>query len=142
MYTVLVDGDDFNEPVADAARSILDGHIVLSRKLASAGHFPSIDVLESKSRVRDQVADPELRRAADRLLSLESAYRETEDLILVGAYQRGSRPQVDISLQLRDPMLNLLRQRPDEASTLDQTRDAFTSVAKRADALASSPVAS
>src|SRR5205085_6432731 len=105
IYTVLVDGDDFNEPVADAARSILDGHIVLTRKLASAGHFPAIDVLESKSRVRDQVIDPAHRNGANRLLKLKSSYRDKEDLILVGAYQKGSDPQVDTALRLREPML-------------------------------------
>ncbi len=140
IYTVLVDGDDFNEPIADATRSILDGHIVLTRKLASAGHFPSIDVLESKSRVRDQIIDTEHRAAADTLLSLESAYRETEDLILVGAYQRGSRPAVDIALELRDPITKLLRQRPDERSSLAQTRASLTAIAGSASALTSTPV--
>src|SRR5690606_34740081 len=86
IYTVLVDGDDFNEPVADAARSILDGHLVLTRKLAAAGHFPPIDVLESKSRVRDAVIDSDHKSAADDFLRMEAAYREKEDLIMVGAY--------------------------------------------------------
>lgn len=114
LYTVLVDGDDFNEPVADAARSILDGHLVLTRKLASAGHFPSIDVLESKSRVRDAVIDPTQREAAMALLRCEAAYREQEDLILVGAYQQGANPMVDASIQLRAPILDFLRQPPDD----------------------------
>src|SRR6185295_1105971 len=95
IYTVLVDGDDFNEPVADAARSILDGHIVLTRKMAAAGHYPSIDILESKSRVRDHIIDPEHREAANLLSRLEATYREHEDLIMVGAYQRGTDPRVD-----------------------------------------------
>jgi FliI/YscN family ATPase len=116
IYTVLVDGDDFNEPVADAARSILDGHIVLTRKLAAQNHFPAIDVLESKSRVRDQVIDPQQRRAAGELLRAEAAYREKEDLIMVGAYQRGSDPYVDAALGLRERMLGYLRQRPDESA--------------------------
>jgi flagellar biosynthesis/type III secretory pathway ATPase len=116
IYTVLVDGDDFNEPVADATRSILDGHIVLTRKLAAQGHFPAIDVLESKSRVRDQVIDAQQRRAANELLRVEAAYREKEDLIMVGAYQRGSDAYVDASLALRERMLTFLRQRPDESS--------------------------
>src|SRR6185369_10670596 len=98
VYTVLVDGDDFNEPVADAARSILDGHIVLTRRLASAGHFPAIDVLESKSRVRDQIIDAPQRTSANTLMRLEAAYREKEDLLLVGAYQKGSDPAVDTAL--------------------------------------------
>jgi flagellum-specific ATP synthase len=136
VYTVLVDGDDFNEPIADAARSILDGHIVLTRKLAAAGHFPAIDVLESTSRVRDQIVDAAHRTAADSLRRLEAAYRETEDLILVGAYQRGSNPTVDVALQLREPILGLLRQRPDEASSLASTRTALLDVARTADRLA------
>src|SRR6476469_5427038 len=97
-YTVLVDGDGFNEPVADAARSILDGHVVLTRKLAAAGHFPAIDVLDSKSRVRDQIITPEHKASANALLRIEAAYREKEDLIMVGAYQRGSDPVVDASI--------------------------------------------
>ncbi|HUK65143.1 MAG TPA: FliI/YscN family ATPase, partial [Dongiaceae bacterium] len=92
LYTVLVEGDDFNEPVADAARSILDGHVVLSRRLASGKHFPAIDVLESVSRVRDQVVDAAFLDASDRVLRLEAAYRAHEDLISVGAYKPGADP--------------------------------------------------
>jgi FliI/YscN family ATPase len=132
IYTVLVDGDDFNEPVADAARSILDGHIVLTRKLASAGHYPSIDVLESKSRVRDQIIDSEHRNAASHLMRLEASYREKEDLILVGAYQRGSDPVVDAALRSRDQVLGFLQQRPDEPSDFATTRASLLALAKRA----------
>ncbi len=119
VYTVLVDGDDFNEPIADAARSILDGHIVLTRKLASAGHFPAIDVLESKSRVRDLLITDAHRHAANLLLQLDAAWREKEDLILVGAYQKGSDPQVDAAIALRDSLLTFLRQPPSESTPLD-----------------------
>jgi flagellum-specific ATP synthase len=122
IYTVLVDGDDFNEPVADAARSILDGHFVLTRKLASAGHYPPIDVLESKSRVRNDVIDTEQRRAADAVQRVEAAYREKEDLILVGAYQRGSDLSVDTAIEVRPQILNFLRQPPEESSSLETTR--------------------
>jgi flagellum-specific ATP synthase len=122
IYTVLVDGDDFNEPVADASRSILDGHIVLTRRLASAGHFPAIDVLESKSRVRDQVIDDRQRVAASALMRLEAAYREKEDLILVGAYHKGSDPMVDAAIRSRGSVVSFLQQRPDECSSFDQTR--------------------
>ena len=132
IYTVLVEGDDFNEPVADAARSILDGHIVLTRRLASAGHFPAIDILESTSRVRDQIIDPSHRAAANTLMALEAAYREKQDLILVGAYQKGSDPTVDASLRLRDPITGFLRQRPDEPSTFDGTRAALRMLAQQA----------
>ena len=132
IYTVLVDGDDFNEPVADAARSILDGHIVLTRRLASAGHFPSIDVLESKSRVRDLVIDAPQRQAANTLMRLEAAYREKEDLILVGAYQKGSDPMVDAALRARDHVLGFLQQRPDEKTTFEHTRQQMLALTQRA----------
>jgi flagellum-specific ATP synthase len=131
VYTVLVDGDDFNEPVADASRSILDGHIVLTRRLASAGHFPPIDVLDSKSRVRDQVIDPEHRMAADSLLRTEAAYREKEDLILVGAYQKGSDATVDTAIELRGGAMRFLQQRPDEIATLEGARTELMSLTER-----------
>lgn len=132
IYTVLVDGDDFNEPVADAARSILDGHIVLTRRLASAGHFPSIDVLESKSRVRDMIIDAPQRNAANMLMRMEAAYREKEDLILVGAYQKGTDPMVDAALRSRDSVLAYLQQRPDETTTFEGTRQALLQLMQRA----------
>jgi FliI/YscN family ATPase len=134
IYTVLVDGDDFNEPVADAARSILDGHVVLTRKLAAAGHFPAIDVLDSKSRVRDQIVPPEQKMAANLLLQLEAAYREKEDLILVGAYQRGSDPMVDAAIQLREQALSFLRQRPEEHSGYPMTQGTLMHLAAQIDA--------
>jgi flagellum-specific ATP synthase len=134
IYTVLVDGDDFNEPVADAARSILDGHIVLTRKLAQAGHYPSIDVLDSKSRVRDQIIDKDQKHAANQLLRLEAAYREKEDLIMVGAYQRGSDALVDASIALREQSMALLQQRPDEATTMQATRAALLQLGAQIDA--------
>ncbi|MEP6733521.1 MAG: FliI/YscN family ATPase [bacterium] len=121
IYTVLVDGDDFNEPVADAARSILDGHIVLTRKLAAAGHYPAIDILESKSRVRDHIISAEQRSAANAVTRLEAAYREKEDLIMVGAYQKGSDLNVDAAVALRGRVLGLLQQRPDEYSPAGMT---------------------
>ena len=136
IYTVLVDGDDFNEPVADAARSILDGHVVLTRKLAAAGHFPAIDVLDSKSRVRDLIVGAEHREAANAVMRLEAAYREKEDLIMVGAYQRGSDPMVDASLALREPVLGLLRQRPDEHTPYDLTRSTLRHLGQQIDAAA------
>jgi len=131
IYTVLVDGDDFNEPVADASRSILDGHIVLTRRLASAGHFPAIDVLESKSRVRDQIIDEPQRTAAGTLMRLEAAYREKEDLILVGAYQKGSDPMVDMALRSRDKALAFLQQRPDEVTPFRESRQALLNLFPR-----------
>jgi FliI/YscN family ATPase len=129
IYTVLVDGDDFNEPVADASRSILDGHIVLTRKLASAGHYPSIDILDSKSRVRDHVIDLEHRVAANAIARLEAAYREKEDLILVGAYHEGSDRTVDAALRLRSNMLEFLQQLPEDISPFDASRRALVAIA-------------
>jgi FliI/YscN family ATPase len=131
IYTVLVDGDDFNEPVADAARSILDGHVVLTRRLAAAGHFPAIDVLDSKSRVRDQIVPAEQRAAANLLLKCEAAYREKEDLILVGAYQKGSDPMVDAAVALREQSLGFLQQRPDEASPYALTQNTLRHLAQQ-----------
>jgi FliI/YscN family ATPase len=133
IYTVLVDGDDFNEPIADATRSILDGHIVLTRKLASAGHYPSIDVLESKSRVRDHVINKEQRAAANNISRLEAAFREKEDLILVGAYHEGSDRNVDAALRLRPQMLEFLQQLPEESSAFDASRHALVSLAAQID---------
>jgi flagellar biosynthesis/type III secretory pathway ATPase len=134
IYTVLVDGDDFNEPVADAARSILDGHVVLTRKLASAGHFPAIDVLDSKSRVRDQIVPPAQKAAANLLLQLEAAYREKEDLIMVGAYQKGSDPMVDAAVALREQALSFLRQRPEEHAGYPMTQATLAHLATQIDA--------
>jgi FliI/YscN family ATPase len=130
MYTVLVEGDDFNEPVADSARSILDGHIVLSRKLASAKHFPAIDVLESVSRVRDEVTDRDHREAANQFLRLESAYRSNEDLISVGAYKAGADPLVDAAITLRPQMLDVLRQQADEHTGFDETVARIEAIAR------------
>jgi FliI/YscN family ATPase len=131
IYTVLVDGDDFNEPVADATRSILDGHIVLTRRLAAQNHFPAIDVLESKSRVRDLIVNDVQKDAAGSLLRLEAAYREKEDLIMVGAYQRGSDPHVDAALQHRGALLEFLRQRPDETSSYGETYRAMAQLGEQ-----------
>jgi FliI/YscN family ATPase len=134
IYTVLVDGDDFNEPVADAARSILDGHIVLTRKLAAQNHYPSIDILDSKSRVKDHIVDEAQRRAGNALLRLEAAYREKEDLIMVGAYQRGSDAYVDAAILYRERMLQFLQQRPDEITLFGDTYNALIGIAEAIEA--------
>ncbi len=134
IYTVLVDGDDFNEPVADAARSILDGHIVLTRRLAAQNHFPAIDVLESKSRVRDHIINDVQKRAGSALLRLEAAYREKEDLIMVGAYQRGSDPYVDAAITYRERALEFLQQRPDEISEFGDTYTALANIGQQIEA--------
>ena len=120
LYTVLVEGDDMNEPIGDAARSILDGHVALSRKLASAGHFPTIDVLESVSRVANAVTTPEQRNAATELRRLLAAHREARDLIEIGAYVSGSNPLVDRALLLREATDLFLRQDMEEVTPADQ----------------------
>lgn len=118
IYTVLVDGDDMNEPVADAVRGILDGHVVLSRKLAHAGQFPAIDVLQSVSRVMTEVTTPGHQAAARKLRSLLAAYRETEDLINIGAYQAGSNPVVDEAINKIGAIKGFLGQGTHELSDL------------------------
>ena len=93
LYTVLVEGDDFNEPISDAARGILDGHIILSRKLANLGHFPAIDTLDSISRVMGKVIFDDHLKAARKIKELLATYRMSEDLISIGAYQKGTNPK-------------------------------------------------
>lgn len=99
MYTVLVDGDDFNEPITDTARGILDGHIVLSRKLANKGHYPAIDVLASISRVMSNIASPEHKKVATEIKKQMAIYKESEDLINVGAYNKGSSSEIDLAIE-------------------------------------------
>jgi flagellar protein export ATPase FliI len=110
FYTVLVAGDDMNEPVADEVRSILDGHIVLSRELAAQGHYPAIDTLQSVSRVMSAVSDPDHRQAAVRLREILAIYEKQRDLILIGAYEKGSDPRVDEALRMIDKVNDFLRQ--------------------------------
>ena len=110
IYSVLVEGDDLNEPVADAARSVLDGHLVLSRSLALRGQYPAIDTLASVSRLMSDVAAPEHRKAASCLASLLAIHREAEDLVNVGAYVRGANPEIDRALAARPAILEFLRQ--------------------------------
>ncbi|MGU3408874.1 FliI/YscN family ATPase [Microbacterium sp. M1A1_1b] len=117
LYTVLVDGDDHNEPIADAARSILDGHVVLDRKLAVTGHFPSVDALGSISRVASKVTSPAERAAATGLRKVMAARKAAQDLLDVGAYQRGSNPLVDAAVDHQDAIDQFLRQGMDERVT-------------------------
>ncbi len=123
LYSVLVEADDINDPISDASRGILDGHVVLSRKLASMGHYPAIDVLESISRVRNDVIDLDHYEAAAKIQEMLAAYRNSEDLISVGAYQRGVNPQVDRAIAMNDRINQFLRQRIDEASYFEKTVD-------------------
>jgi flagellum-specific ATP synthase len=121
LYTVLVDGDDMNEPIADAVRSILDGHIVLTRSLAHAGHYPAIDVLHSVSRLIGEIVSPEVEQAGQRLRSALAVLREKEDLVAIGAYQLGSDPALDTALSHRPQIERFLRQPVRERSDPQQT---------------------
>jgi flagellum-specific ATP synthase len=120
LYTVLVDGDDMNEPIADAVRAILDGHVVLSRHLAHAGHYPAIDVLQSVSRLVGEIVSPEVRMAGQELRRLLAALRDKEDLISIGAYQPGSDPTVDSALAKREAIERFLQQTVDYSSTTEE----------------------
>jgi flagellum-specific ATP synthase len=129
LYTVLVEGDDMNEPVADAVRSILDGHIVLSRKLAAANHYPCIDILNSASRVMRDIVSEEHHKYSGRIREVLATYQEAEDLINIGAYSSGSNPDIDYSLTKIDEVKRFLRQGMNEAvdfpSTLQQMSELF-----------------
>jgi flagellum-specific ATP synthase len=122
IYTVLVEGDDPQEPVADSARSLLDGHIWLSRKLANAGHYPAIDVLDSLSRLMNVIVDGEHLAAASAIRRILATYREHEELIAVGAYRAGSNPAVDLALRLQAEAMELLRQQIGEPASLQEAR--------------------
>ncbi len=122
FYSVLVEGDDHNEPIADCVRGLLDGHTWLSRRLAGRGHYPAIDVLESISRVMGAVTPPEQQHAATAIRELLAAYRDHEDLISIGAYRTGSNPVVDLAIRARDGIHGFLRQSVDERSTVDEAR--------------------
>jgi flagellum-specific ATP synthase len=129
VYTILVDGDDMDEPIADISRATLDGHIVLKRALASAGHYPPIDVLGSVSRLMSRVATREHNEAARFVRGLLAAYEESRDLISIGAYVRGSDPAVDLSLDLRSSMNDFLRQAPDDVTAYDRAVDMLLALA-------------
>ena len=121
IYTVLVEGDDMNEPIADAARGILDGHVVLSRRLAAKNHFPAIDVLPSISRLFSTLAIPEQKQLSAKLRDLLATYLEAEDLIQIGAYTKGSSPNIDQAIQFQPAILAFLRQAVAEGSTYHET---------------------
>ncbi len=114
LYTVLVDGDDMDEPIADAARSILDGHIVLSRKLAQQNHFPAIDILASASRVMPAITTAEHRAWAGQIKEWMAVYKQAEDLINIGAYVKGSNQRIDQAVAVYDRIISYLRQKVDE----------------------------
>ncbi|MDO5575600.1 MAG: flagellar protein export ATPase FliI [Fibrobacter sp.] len=132
LFTVLVEGDDMDEPIADAARSILDGHIVLSRKLAHKNHFPAIDVLESISRCMGDVVSAEHVNIAGSVKDYMAAYRENEDLIQIGAYASGSNERVDKAIKLHSSLEKFLRQKRDEGSRIDESLGKLKEIARAA----------
>lgn len=121
FYTVLVDGDDLNEPIADAARSILDGHIVLSRALANKNHYPAIDVLASISRLMSEITTGEHKKKASFARDLLSTYKKSEDLINIGAYVKGSNKKIDMAIKYYDRIISYLRQNVDESSSFAES---------------------
>lgn len=121
LYTVLVDGDDFNEPITDTARSILDGHIMLDRKIAHKNHYPAIDVLQSISRCMSQIAEREHKMYAGKLKNVLATYNEAEDLINIGAYKTGSNPGIDYAIQKIDEVNRFLVQDVNEKFTFEET---------------------
>ena len=121
LYTVLVEGDDTNEPIADALRAILDGHINLARDLATQNHYPAIDVLSSISRVMDDIIDAEQRRCANQLKETLAIYRKAEDLINIGAYVAGSNPKIDYAIEMIEKINRYLKQEIDETTPFDDS---------------------
>ncbi|EKQ51088.1 MULTISPECIES: flagellar protein export ATPase FliI [unclassified Clostridium] len=130
FYTVLVDGDDFNEPIADAVRGILDGHIVLSRDLAHKNHYPAIDILNSVSRLMSQIASKEHKEAASLARDLLATYKDSEDLINIGAYVKGSNKKIDMAISYNDALNNYLCQGIEEKSNFEEAEDALMSMFK------------
>ena len=121
FFTVLVEGDDFNEPICDAVRSILDGHITLARELGAAGHYPAIQILDSVSRLQSKLATKEESEHARRIREALAVYRQSEDLINLGAYVSGSNPRLDTAIKARTELMKFLRQGSHDVSSLNDT---------------------
>ena len=121
LYTVLVDGEDFNEPITDTARSILDGHIMLTRKLANRNHYPAIDVLQSISRCMSMIATKEHKDVAGKLKNVMATYNEAEDLINIGAYKKGSNPNIDYAISKIDAVNEFLLQETEDKFDFEET---------------------
>ena len=130
FFTVLVEGDDFNEPICDAVRAILDGHITLARELGAAGHYPAIQILESVSRLHSTLATREEAENARRIREALAIYRQSEDLINLGAYVSGSNPRLDSAIKGRAELMKFLRQGSRDVSSLDETKQLMHQVAE------------
>lgn len=128
LYTVLVEGDDMNDPIGDSVRSIVDGHIVLSRDLAQKGHYPSIDVLQSVSRVMKNVVSPDHFSRASFIREVMAIYREAEDLINIGAYKAGANAKIDLAVRLQPIVDNILRQGSEETSSFEDAEQALMEI--------------
>jgi len=132
FFTVLVEGDDFNEPICDAVRAILDGHIILSRELGAAGHYPAIDVLQSVSRLAPRLYSPEQRDAALKIRDAMATHQRAEDLINLGAYASGANPKLDAAIRLRPQLLDFLKQDNASHTPFDETMAQMRELAKLA----------
>jgi len=121
LYTTLVEGDDMNDPIGDAVRSIVDGHIVLSRSLSQRGHFPAVDVLQSSSRVMKNVSSEEQLSMAQKIRETLAVYKEAEDLINIGAYKSGANPKIDQAIKLIDPLNDFLKQKVEDPTSILQS---------------------
>jgi flagellum-specific ATP synthase len=132
FFTVLVEGDDFNEPICDAVRAILDGHIVLSRELGASGHYPAIDVLQSVSRLAPRLCTPEQKEAANKIREALATHERSEDLINLGAYASGANPKLDAAIHMRPRLLDFLKQNSGEYAPFDQTMSELGELAKLA----------
>ncbi|MBO7352785.1 MAG: FliI/YscN family ATPase, partial [Lachnospiraceae bacterium] len=121
LYTVLVDGDDFNEPITDTARGVLDGHIILSRSLGAKGHYPAIDILSSISRVMSAIVTPEQKKLASKLKMIMATYNESEDLINIGAYKAGANKNIDYAISKIDEVNAFLMQDTSDKFTFEET---------------------
>ena len=132
LYTVLVEGDDTNEPISDAVRGLLDGHVVLSRKLAAAGHYPAIDVLQSVSRLATEICPDDYQQAMSRIRSLLAVYQDNEDLISIGAYRSGANPEIDLAIAMRAALNQYLQQGIKESTDLQASQAALRQLANQA----------
>src|SRR5579863_5623062 len=132
FFTVLVEGDDFNEPIADAVRAILDGHVILSRELGARGHYPAIDILNSVSRLASHVSTPPQREAARKVREALASYQQSQDLINLGAYASGSNARLDTAIRLRPNLMQFLRQPPDVAAPMKETLEQLYALASNA----------
>lgn len=135
LYTVLVDGDDLNEPITDTVRGILDGHIVLSRKLANQNHYPAIDILGSISRVMPNVVKKKHMNMSNEIKDVLAVYKESEDLINIGAYKRGSNKKVDMAIELIDDIKEFLTQETSKSYSFEETNDLLLDISKKLEKL-------